>query len=113
MSKQPTTKLPIPRQPKPTPGKTNLSTPQENLAAMLSYHPALMFKLIEALETDRFFITLSFQKKKSAADRHDLQHFWHRQQYPVNDVLPSLRHLANDYKAKECPEAEIEGNEWH
>lgn len=85
----------------------------EILTAMLAKHPGLADKIIEALETDRFFITISCQKKKTPADPHDLKHFWHQQQYPPNDVLLSLRHIANDYKAKECPTAEIGGDEWH
>ena len=93
--------------------KTKMMPPDEALSVLLKKHPALQAKLIEALETDRFFVTLSCQKKKSPGDPHDLQHYWSRHRYAVNDVLLSLRHIANDYKAKECPTAEIEGNGWH
>jgi len=106
MSKQPnpkTTKLPT---------ETKAGTKTDLLMVMLASHPGLADKLIEALETDRFFITISCQKKKSPADPNDLHHFWIQQKYPPNDVLLSLRHIANDYKAKECPTAEIEGNGW-
>ena len=92
--------------------KTKMMPPDEALSVLLKKHPALQAKLIEALETDRFFVTLSCQKKKTPADPNDLKHFWIQQKYPPNDVLLSLRHIANDYKAKECPTAEIEGNGW-
>jgi len=96
-----------------TQGPTKLSSPQEKLIALLSTQPELAAKLLEAIETARYFISISFQKKKSPGDPHDLQHFWHRQRYPVNDVLPSLRHIANDYKAKEMPNAEVKGDGWY
>ena len=89
------------------------ATQDERITAMLSNQPGLRDKLIEALETDRFFITLSFQKKYKPDDPNDLQHFWQRQHFMANDVLPSLRHIANDFAAKEMPNAEVEGDGWH
>ena len=85
----------------------------EILTAMLAGHPGLADKLIEALETERFLLTLSFQKKYKPDDPNDLQHFWLRQGYQVNDVIPSLRHVAADFAGKEMPNAEVGGEGWH
>lgn len=85
----------------------------EILAELLKSQPELVDKLIEALETDRFFITVTFQKKYRPDDRHDLHHYFCRRQFMLNDVLPSMKHIANDFKAREMPGAEIEGDEWH
>jgi len=112
MSKQPITKLKTePSKAKPTELKALIET--EILMVMLAKHPGLRRKLLDALETERFFITLSFQKKLKPDDPNDLQHFWQRMGFMANDVLPSLRHIANDYKAKEMPNAEVEGDGWH
>ena len=84
----------------------------EKLAALLQAQPELRAKLIEALETDRFFITVTFQKKYKPTDQHDLHHYFCRRQFMVNDVLPSMKHIANDFKAKEMPCAEIQSDDW-
>lgn len=84
----------------------------EKLAALLQAQPELRAKLIEALETDRFFITVTFQKKYKPTDQHDLHHYFCRRQFMVNDVLPSMKHIANDFKAKEMPGAEIQSDDW-
>ena len=86
---------------------------KEKLAVLLNHFPGLTDKLIEALETDRFIVTLSFQKKYKPDDPNDLQHFYCRQGYPVNDVIPSLRHVAADFAGKEMPNAEVGGEGWH
>jgi len=84
----------------------------EKLAALLQAQPEFRDKLIEALETDRFFITVTFQKKYKPTDQHDLHHYFCRRQFMVNDVLPSMKHIANDFKAKEMPGAEIQSDDW-
>jgi len=112
MSKQPITKLQTePSKAKPTELKALTKT--EILMVMLAKHPGLRRKLLDALETERFFITLSFQKKLKPDDPNDLQHFWQRMGFMANDVLPSLKHIAADYAAKEMPNAEVEGDGWH
>jgi predicted RNA-binding protein with EMAP domain len=82
------------------------------LIEMLGRYHDLRDKLIEAIGTDHFFITVSCQLKRPG-DPNDLQHFWSRVHYPVNDVLPSLKHIAGNFAAKEMPNAEIEGEGWH
>ena len=85
---------------------------EKKVSLFLNRFPLLTAKLIEALETDRFFITLSYQKKKSPGDPHDLKHYWHRQGFEANDVLPAMKRIANDFKAKEMPCAEIQSDDW-
>ena len=91
----------------PTPAERRME-----LMASLARHPELTAKLAEAIGTDHFFITVSCQLKRPG-DPNDLQHFWSRVHYPVNDVLPSLKHIAGNFAAKEMPNAEIEGEGWH
>ena len=107
MSKQKQPTKPSPEQP-----ATKLQTPDQRLKALLAGHPGLRAKLIEAIETDRFFITVTFQKKYKPTDQHDLHHYFCRRQFMVNDVLPSMKHIANDFKAKEMPGAEIQSDAW-
>jgi len=92
--------------------KIKMMPADEKLAALLQAQPGLRAKLIEAIETDRFFITVTFQKKYKPTDQHDLHHYYCRRQFMVNDVLPSMKHIANDFKAKEMPGAEIESDAW-
>jgi len=92
--------------------KIKMMPANEKLTALLQAQPGLRAKLIEAIETDRFFITVTFQKKYKPTDQHDLHHYYCRRQFMVNDVLPSMKHIANDFKAKEMPGAEIDSNEW-
>jgi len=93
--------------------KDKMLPPSERLTALLASRPGLRDKLIEAFETERFLVTLSFQKKYKPDDPNDLQHFWLRQGFPVNDVIPSLRHVAADFAAKEMPNAEVGAEGWH
>jgi len=84
------------------------------LKALLGSEHELADKLAEALETGRFFITVTFQKKYTDQDPHDLQHYWLRRGFQVQDVAPSLRHIISDFNAKENPTAELEDKkEWH
>jgi hypothetical protein len=83
------------------------------LLSLLSSHPELADKLAEALETKRFFVTVSCQKKVPGRPG-DLQHYWIRRGYEINDVLPSLRVIEGDWVRKENPTAELpEGQGWH
>jgi hypothetical protein len=84
----------------------------QKLQKLLIPHPGLAGKLIEALETERFFITLTFQKKYKPDDPHDLHHYYERRQFMVNDVVPALKHIAADFNAKENPTAEIKSDSW-
>ena len=101
------------KQPKTNQETTRLPWGPEKLAEKLKRHPELAVKLLEALETERFFITVTCQKKRSATDKNDLQHYYTRRQFMQNDVVPSLRHIAADFAAKEMPQAEIESQGWH
>ncbi|MBA7650352.1 hypothetical protein ES703_58155 [subsurface metagenome] len=91
-----------------------LKNPSSMLKKLLAREPELAAKLVEALETDRYFITISCQKKYEPDDQHDLQHYWMQRGYNKNDVMPSLKHLAADFIAKENPTADLpDKNGWH
>jgi hypothetical protein len=94
--------------------KTETTGPAKStLYGLLQKYPGLEDKLIEALETRRFFIALSCQKKDNPDDPHDLRHSWHREGFNQFDVVKSLKHIAADWCAKENPMAQIEGEGWH
>jgi len=91
-----------------------IPTPQPQLAKLPAGTPEdLTAKLIEALDTGHYFITISCQKKDKPADPHDLKHFWICTGYMPNDVVPSLRHIIADFCAKEMPNAEAGDGDWH
>ena len=81
---------------------------KKSLEAMLYDYPDLKAKLIEAIETNHFFITISCQKKDKADDPHDLRHFYKQQFYPPAQVIATLRHLLADTTAKLLPGAQID-----
>lgn len=83
------------------------------LESLWDKEPALAAKLEEALGTGRFFITVTIQKKYKPEDPHDLHHYYCRRQFMKNDVVPALKHIADDFKAKEMPQAEIDSDQWH
>lgn len=103
------------KQPQPNPKTTKLPTETKTdlLMVMLAGHPGLADKLLEAMETGHFLITVSCKKKRKTDDTNDLQHFWQRTGYALNDVLPSIRHIMADFVAKDMPNAEAEGGGWH
>lgn len=87
---------------------------ETRIVELLKTNLELKDKLIEALETDHFFITISCEKRKSPDDPHDLKHYWKVEKYPKDDVLNTLRHLIRDYAAKEQPLADLgEDGELH
>lgn len=89
--------------------KNKVLTWQERLSALLAPEPALRDKLIEALETQAWLITVSWQKRLEPDDPHDLQHFRMNKGYPVGDIVKSLETIASDFIAKENPSAETPG----
>jgi len=112
------TKKQKPKRPDPQ-QEASKRTPEEmfrlgELTNMLVAEPELAGKLFEALQTDRYFITVTFQKKYRPSDEHDLHHYYIRKNFMVNDVVPSLKHLASDFSAKENPTAELpDKSQWH
>ncbi len=85
----------------------------KSLDALLKNHPNLKAKLIEALETEHFFITTSCQLRKKPGDPNDLQHCFHHQNYPPQDIVKTLRHIERDFTSKVCPTAasdDLEGD---
>ena len=100
---------------KPKGQSTGISmSPEQVMANLLEKEPELKVKLFEALQTDRFFITVTFQKKYKPEDEHDLHHWYIRKNFMVNDVVPSLKHVAADFTSKENPTAELpDKKNWH
>jgi len=93
---------------------TKVDAMLEELEMLLAGELELAGKIKEALETDRFFITVTFQKKYSPEDEHDLHHYYIRKNFMVNDVVPSLKKLAADFIARENPTAELpDKSQWH
>lgn len=86
----------------------------EELEMLLAGELELAGKLKEALETERFFITVTFQKKYNPDDEHDLHHYYCRKNIMVNDVVPCLKYIASNFIAKENPTAEVpDKSQWH
>jgi len=96
-----------------------LSTMQlelQRIKLMLAAEPVLLTKLIEALEAQHFFITVSYQKRRKINDQSDLQHFYVIKGYPPNDVPHTLDHLLNSWLAQNQPTAELKKEKqghWH
>ena len=81
------------------------------LGELLEAEPALSARLLEALETDRWFITIHFQKKYRPDDEHDLHHHYTIMGYPKQDAAASLKNIASQLIADEFPQAELpDGN---
>lgn len=87
--------------------KQMLEDPVNKLAELLAREPELSAKLAEALATERFLITVSFQKKYKADDQHDQHHWQTNKGYLKADVPASLRSIIASFLAKENPTAEI------
>jgi len=86
---------------------------KQRLSALLAAYPEIAGKLLEALGSGRFFITVSCQKKDSAADPSDLKHYWSRTGFEIDHVLPSIKQVTASWAAVEKPEAAVEGGGWH
>jgi hypothetical protein len=94
--------------------RTADSGQEEKLAELLKNEPELRAKLVEAMETGRWLVTVHFQKKYKPEDEHDLHHFYCIRGYPKNDVPVSLKNTAADFIAKELPNADLpEDSQWH
>jgi len=91
--------------------------PQEisrKVAGLLVAEPELAAKLAEALETGRFFITVTFQKKYAPEDKHDMHHYWTKKDMLTKDIVPAINHIISDFNAREDPTAELpDKKQWH
>ncbi|MHC4648058.1 MAG: hypothetical protein ACYTBJ_21570 [Planctomycetota bacterium] len=59
----------------------------------------VLAKVAEAIQSRRWFITVSYQDKAKGA--HDLQHYWSTNEYPKEDVPKTLDFIKDDFNAKE------------
>lgn len=81
---------------------------------MVITEPVLTDKICEAIEAGRYFITVTFLKKYKPEDKHDLHHFYCRKGIEPNDCIGSIKHIKNDFIAKEMPNAAIDPDAgWH
>jgi hypothetical protein len=88
--------------------------PEAKFLNLLKNEPGLAARLIEALDTGRWLVTIHFQKKYKPEDEHDLHHYYCQKNYPKNDVPVSLKNTAADFIAKEMPNADLpEDSRWH
>lgn len=82
------------------------------LSQLLETEPLLAAKLLEALESGVTFITITYQK---GSPPNDMQHFWYQKGFPAwSDIVKWLKHIANDWKAKKFPTADLDNDgDWH
>ena len=87
---------------------------EDRLKDLLKAEPVLSARLLEAFETGRWLVAVSFQKKYRPEDEHDLHHHYTTKAYPKNDVVSSLKHIASMFNAVEFPNAELpDKQQWH
>ena len=87
---------------------------RETLSDMMLTEPAMTGKLCEAIECGRYFITVTFLKKYKPDDKSDLHHFFCNKGISPNDCIGSIRHIKNDFIAKNMPEATLDPDAgWH
>ncbi len=98
--------------PKGTVPTSILDQERERLNQLLASEPLLAKKLTEALESGVNLITITYQK---GPPPNDIQHFWHQKGFPAwTDVVKWLKHIANDWRAKKFPTAELDADGgWH
>lgn len=102
------------QQSEPTPPSTGPARPpakqawQQRLCRLLEARPEIRAKLIEALETQHFMLTIHCQLVRPGAPS-DLQHYLFQQAYNPNDIVNSLKHIATVHAAKTDPTAEVSG----
>lgn len=60
-------------------------------------------KLQDAFRAGRYMITVTAYRENGRLD-----HFWAWERFPVDDVIPSLAHIAGRIDEKNTPEADSE-----
>ena len=66
-------------------------------------------KMIEALKSNRYFITISY---KMGDPPNDLKHFWVTKEYPKDELLNTLNHFKDETMNKEIRRMGSETEEW-
>jgi len=87
--------------PKPPPEKPEQVTAE----MMLKFYPELQAKLLEAITTGHFMVTVHCQLVRPGQSG-DLQHYLFQQGYPPNDIMSSLAHVGTVHTAKNNPAAD-------
>jgi len=96
------------------PDEKKIISIRETLSDMILTEPAMTGKLCEAIESGRYFITVTFLKKYRPEDKSDLHHFFCRKGIEPNDCIGSIRHIKNDFIAREMPDMALDADEgWH
>lgn len=83
-------------------------TAEQSVASLLSKYPELRDKMIEAMGTEHFLVTVHCQLVKPG-DPGDLQHYLFHNAYPPGDIVNSLKHIATVHAAKMSPAADVSG----
>jgi len=78
------------------------------VSILLRNYPELRDKLIEALGTEHFLVTVHGQLIKPDSPG-DLQHYLFQNAYPPGDIVNSLKHIATVHAAKMSPAADVSG----
>ena len=88
---------------------------QKQLIELLSKQPELTEKLLKALESERFFMTITYQHVIDPEQpQNDLQYYWLQNKFADDDVLPSIQNITADWTAKKRPQAAIPNDgQWH
>lgn len=91
-----------------------ISALDKKLLDLFRNEPGLQAKLLEAFETERWFVTVHFQKKYKPTDEHDQHHFLCHKAYPLKDIPASLKNVASNFIVNELPNADIpDDGGWH
>lgn len=78
----------------------------------LQGHPDLVAVLHRMFESDRWFVTLSWMEVTDPEHpERDLQHYFKQQRFNPDDVVPTLRHLRDDWIKKCRPDMAIGSEE--
>jgi hypothetical protein len=97
-------KLPLTAPPNPPPPPAH----RPEIALALINYPELQDKLLEAVRTGHFLVTVHCQLVKPGQSG-DLQHYLFQCGYPPGDIVASLKHIATVHAAKTNPAADVSG----
>lgn len=94
------TSLPTPplTTPPPTP---SIPIPSLKGGGKMRIEKEIDHKIDEAKKSGRYYITISYLTKEN-----DTQYYWVTQNYPKDDILPTLDHLRADIEKKELSKTE-------
>jgi hypothetical protein len=81
---------------------------EAEICLALRQYPELQNKLLKALATGHFLVTVHCQFVKPG-ESGDLQHYLFQCGYPPGDIVASLKHIATVHAVKTNPAADVSG----